>query len=123
MAYLSGEKNFAKDAQKSPPDCGESIRKQILLSCRKKSNDFFLCLHCLVSWKLQNLETWVNFRIAFKMLGKSNQKNSARRETTWERKLVPRTFFLAWGQGGNEVVRNEFRPKVSRNVGNGSCKR
>ena len=58
----------------------------------------------------------MNFRIAFKMLGKSNEKISARRETTY---LVPRTFFLAWGPGGNEVARNEFRPKVSRNVGSG----
>ena len=29
------KKNFAKDEQKSLPDCRESIRKQILLSCRK----------------------------------------------------------------------------------------
>ena len=64
--------------------------------------------------KLRNLETQVNSRIAFKMLGgESNQKNF----------VFPRTFSLAWGRGGNEVARNEFRPKVLHNVGSGSRKR
>ena len=37
-------------------------------------------LHCLVFWKLGNLETRVNFRIEFAMFEKSNQKKTAQRE-------------------------------------------
>ena len=64
---IRGKKNCKRLTKVS--DCRESIRKQILLSCREKSNDFVLCLHCLVLWKLRTLETRVNSRMACKMLG------------------------------------------------------
>ena len=83
-------------------DCHESIRNQILLSCRKKYIDFFLCLHCLVLWKLRNLGTRVNFRIAFKMLGETNQKNCP----TWnDLGTQPRSqnLFPGLGEGWERV--------------------
>ena len=77
MAYLSKKKNFAKDAQKSPTVA--RVFENIFCEVEKKTNDFFLCLHCLVLWKLL--------------------LHSAERP------------------------RNEFKPKVLRNVGSGSRKR
>ena len=62
-------------------DCRVSIRRQIQPSY-KKSYDLITCLHCLVLWKLRNLETRVKFRIEFIMVEKSNQKKLAQREKT-----------------------------------------
>ena len=62
-------------------DCRVSVQRQIQPSY-KKSYDLFTCLHCLVLWKLRNLETRVKFRIEFIMVEKSNQKKLAQREKT-----------------------------------------
>ena len=64
--------------------CRKSIRRQIQPSYKKKCYDCVKCLHCLVLWKLRNLETWVNFRFEFTMFEKSNhvQKKLAQREKT-----------------------------------------
>ena len=62
--YIERGEKKKKTLQKTHKSLRQTVGK-VFESCRKKSNDFFLCLHCLVLWKLRNLETWVNFRIAF----------------------------------------------------------
>ena len=75
-----------------------SVRRQFQ-SSYKKSYDLITCLHCLVLWKLRNLETRVKFRIEFIMVEKSNQKKIG------------------------TAQKDEFRDTALRNAGSWSRKR